>query len=164
MIDKRYFVVKGKKDSSITYFEYNKMEGYDLSPKKNIKIKDAINVNKVVIINPSLMNKVASKKMNLKFKKLLEFMTIIFDSDDDSTSGDAYREGLNEISKLRLEAKVKYQKYMEEEEYKTLEKKLDILEQELKARLYYLEQYYYQKQFESQYENQEENSIGRRSR
>ncbi|MDE5586811.1 MAG: hypothetical protein K2I72_00380, partial [Bacilli bacterium] len=82
----------------------------------------------------------------------------------DSTSGDAYREGLNEISKLRLEAKVKYQKYMEEEEYKTLEKKLDILEQELKSRIYYLEQYYYQRQFEAQYENQEENSIGRRSR
>jgi len=166
MIDKRYFVVKGKKDSAITYFEYDKMEGYDLSPKKNIKIKDAINVNKVVIINPSLMQKVASKKMDLKFKKLLEFMTIIFDNDDDddTTSGEAYREGLNEISKLRLEAKVKYQKYMEEEEYQTLEKKLDILEQELNSRIYYLEQYYYQKQFESQYEEQEENSIGRRSR
>lgn len=164
MIDKRYFVVKGKKDSTITYFEYDKMEGYDLSPKKNIKIKDAINVNKVVIINPSLMQKVASKKMDLKFKKLLEFMTIIFDSDDDATSGDAYREGLNEISKLRLEAKVKYQKYMEEEQYKTLEKKLDILEQELNSRIYYLEQYYYERQLASQYEEQEENSIGRRSR
>lgn len=164
MIDKRYFVVKGKKDSTITYFEYDKMEGYDLSPKKNIKIKDAINVNKVVIINPSLMQKVAKKKMNLKFKKLLEFMTIIFDDDDDTTSGEAYREGLNEISKLRLEAKVKYQKYMEEEDYKTLEKKLDILEQELNSRIYYLEQYYYQKQLESQYEEQDENTIGRRSR
>ena len=163
MIDKRYFVVKGKKDSTITYFEYDKMEGYDLSPKKNIKIKDAINVNKVVIINPSLMQKVASKKMNLKFKKLLEYMTIIFDSDDDQ-SGDVYREGLNEISKLRLEAKVKYKQYMEEEEYNTLEKKLDILEQELNSRIYYLERYYYQRQLESQYEEQDENTIGRRSR
>lgn len=164
MIDKRYFVVKGKKDSAITYFEYDKMEGYDLSPKKNIKIKDAINVNKVVIINPSLMQKVAKKKIDLKFKKLLEFMTIIFDDDDDTTSGEAYREGLNEISKLRLEAKVKYQKYMEEEDYKTLEKKLDILEQELNSRIYYLEQYYYQRQLEAQYEEQDENTIGRRSR
>lgn len=168
MIDKRYFVVKGKKDSTITYFEYDKMEGYDLSPKKNIKIKDAINVNKIVIINPSLMHKLASKKMNLKFKKLLECMTIIFDSDNDSdnddASGDAYREGLNEISKLRLEAKVKYKQYMEEEEYNTLEKKLDILEQELNSRIYYLEQYYYQRQLESQYEEQDENTIGRRSR
>lgn len=164
MIDKRYFVVKGKKDSSITYFEYDKMEGYDLSPKKNIKIKDAINVNKVVIINPSLMHKVASKKMDLKFKKLLQLMTVIFDDEDGSESGTAYQQGLNEISKLRLEAKVKYQKYMEEESYNLLGKKLDILEQELKSRLYYLEQYYYQKQFDNSYAKVEENSIGRRSR
>jgi len=137
------------------------MEGYDLSPKKNIKIKDAININKVVIINPSLMQKVAKKKLDLKFKKLLESMSVIFDSDDDS-SGDSYRQGLNEINKLRLEAKMKYQNYMEEEAYQVFEKKLEILEQELKARIYYLEQYYYQKQLENEY--QEENTIGRRGR
>lgn len=161
MLDKRYLVVKEKNDPSITYFEYDKMEGYDLSPKQNVKIKDAINVNKVVIINPSLMNKVATKKLDLKFKKLLQFMSIVFNTEDDETAGDAYREGLNEISKLRLEAKVKYQKYMDEEGFKILEKKLDILEQELKSRLYYLQEYYYKQQFMQQ---EEENSIGRRSR
>ena len=70
MLDKKYLIVKEKNDPAITYFEYDKMHGYDLSPKKNIKIKDAINVNKVVIINPSLMNKVATKKVNLKFNDL----------------------------------------------------------------------------------------------
>lgn len=164
VIDKRYLIVKGKNDSSITYFEYDKMEGYDLSPKKNIKIKDAINVNKVVIINPSLMQKVASKKMDSKFKKLLQLMTMIFEGEDDGETGEAYREGLNEISKLRLEAKVKYEKFMEEEDFQLLNKKLDILEQELKSRIYYLEQYYYQQQFASQYPEPEENSMGRRSR
>jgi len=140
MLDKKYLIVKEKNDKSITYFEYDNMEGYDLSPKKNVKIKDAINVNKVVIINPSLMNKVASKKIDLKFKRLLQLITIIFEDDD--TSGNAYREGLNEISKLRLEAKTKYFKYMAQEEVETIEKKLDILEHELKLRLFYLEQQY----------------------
>lgn len=140
MSDKKYFIVKDKKDSAITYFEYDNMEGYDLSPKKNVKIKDAINVNKVVIINPSLMNKVASKQVNLKFKRLLQFITVIFEDDD--TSGNAYREGLNEISKLRLEAKTKYFHYMKQEEIDIIEKKLNILEHELKLRLFYLEQQY----------------------
>lgn len=161
MIEKKYLIVKEKNDPSITYFEYDKMDGYDLSPKKNIKIKDAINVNKVVIINPSLMNKVATKKIDLKFKKLLQFMSVVFEEGNDDESGDAYREGLNEISKLRLEAQVKYRKYMDEEAFKMLEKKLDILEQELKARLYYLQQYYYERQ---QYMEPDENTIGRRSR
>ena len=141
MLDKKYLIVKEKNDPAITYFEYDKMHGYDLSRKKNIKIKDAINVNKVVIINPSLMNKVATKKVNLKFERLLKLLNVIFETDDDS-AGTAYREGLNEISKLRLEAYTKYRKYMEEEEFTLVMKKLDILEQELKLRLYYLEQNY----------------------
>ena len=48
MLDKKYYVVKEKNSKVITYFEYDKMEGYDLSPKKGVKIEDAINVNKVV--------------------------------------------------------------------------------------------------------------------
>ena len=66
MLDKKYLIVKNKNDKTITYFEYDKMEGYDLSPKKGIKIEDAINVNKIVIINPSLASKVAKKKLDLK--------------------------------------------------------------------------------------------------
>lgn len=157
MLDKKYYIIKDKKDSSITYFEYNNMEGYNLSPKKNVKIKDAINVNKIVIINPSLMNKVATKQVNLKFKKLLQFVTVIFDSDDDTETATNYHLGLDEISKLRLEAKVKYYRYMKQEEIDMIEKKLDILEQELKLRLYYLEQSY-----QNIYEN--ENEIGRKSK
>ncbi len=155
MLDKKYFIVKDKNTSAITYFEYDKMDGYDLSPKKGVKIEDAINVNKVVIINPSLAEKVAKKKMNVKFRKLLQLLNIIFETDDDT--GTTYNEGLNEVSKLRTELINKYRKYLTEEEFNLMEKKLDILEQELKVRLYYLEQTYQQN-----YER--ENEIGRKSR
>lgn len=140
MLDKKYLIIKEKNDKSVTYFEYDKMEGYDLSPKKGVKIQDAINVNKVVIINPSLAQKVAKKKIDLKFRKLLQLLNIIFETDDDT--GTAYREGLNEISKIRLELNNKYRKHLEEEEATLMEKKLDILEDEIKVRLYYLEQTY----------------------
>ena len=146
MIDKKYYVVKDKATKAITYFEYDKMEGYDLSPKKGVKIEDAINVNKVVIINPSLAEKVAKKKVDIKFKKLLQLLNIIFESDDDT--GTAYQEGLDEVSKLRLELLTKYKKHLSEEEVDLIEKKLDILEQELKIRLFYLEQNYH-----NRYEN-----------
>lgn len=153
MLDKKYFIVKDKNDKSITYFEYDKIEGYDLSPKKGVKIEDAINVNKVVIINPSLAAKVAKKKLDLKFKKLLQLLNIIFETDDDT--GTAYREGLNEVSKLRIELLNKYRKHLEEEIITLTEKKLDILEQELKVRLFYLEQ---------SYDNEYSNSMEGKSR
>lgn len=153
MLDKKYFIVKEKGSKAITYFEYDKIEGYDLAPKKGMKIEDAINVNKVVIINPSLANKVAKKKMDLKFRKLLQLLNIIFESDDDT--GTAYREGLNEVSKLRLEVLTKYKKHLEAEELDTMEKKLGILEHELKIRLFYLEQ---------NYENKYSNELSGKSR
>ena len=146
------YIVKNKNDKAITYFEYDKMEGYDLTPKKGMKIEDAINVNKVVIINPSLAEKVAKKKFDLKFRKLLTLLNVIFESDDDT--GTAYQEGLNEVSKLRIELINKYRKHLEKEEADLMNKKLDILEQELKLRLYYLEQNY-----QENYQN--ENEIGR---
>ena len=155
MLDKKYFIVKDKNTNAITYFEYDKMDGYDLSPKKGVKIEDAINVNKVVIINPSLAVKVAKKKMDVKFRKLLQLLNIIFENDDDT--GTTYNEGLNEVSKLRTELINKYRKYLIEEEFNLMEKKLDILEQELKVRIYYLEQTY-----QENYER--ENEIGRKSR
>lgn len=137
MIKKRYHIVKDKDDKSITYFEYDKLDGYDLSPKKNAKIEDAINVNKIVIINPSLANKVAKKKIDLKFKKLVQLLNIIFESDDDT--GTAYHQGLDELERLRQELVDKYKKYLEDSEYDTMDKKLGILEHEIKVRLFYLE-------------------------
>jgi len=147
MLDKKYFIVKDKNSKAITYFEYDKIEGYDLAPKKGLKIEDAINVNKVVIINPSLANKVAKKKLDLKFRKLLQLLNIIFETDDET--GTAYREGLNEVSKLRLEVLNKYRKHLQDEETEIMEKKLGILEHELKVRLFYLEQTY-----ENEYSNE----------
>lgn len=153
MFEKKYLIVKEKNDKTITYFEYDKMEGYDLSPKKGIKIEDAINVNKVVIINPSLAEKVAKKKLDIKFRKLLQVLNIIFETDDDT--GTAYREGLNEVSKLRIELLNKYRKHLDDEAVYLMEKKLDILEHELKIRLYYLEQ---------NYQNEYSNSMEGKSR
>ena len=140
MLDKRYHIIKNKEDKSITYFEYDKMEGYDLSPKKGIQISDAINVQKIVIINPTLANKVAKKKIDLKFRKLVTLLNVIFETDDET--GSAYHQGLDEVNRLRMELINKYKKHLQESEFDTMEKKLGILEHELKVRLYYLEQQY----------------------
>ena len=70
-INQRYYVVKNKDEQSITYFEYDKMNGLSITPKKNVRIKDAINVNKMVIINPTFaqnlqLNKFCTTSYSLK--------------------------------------------------------------------------------------------------
>lgn len=137
----KYFVVKDRNDLSITYFEYDKVEGYDLNPR-NVKIKDAIDVNKMIVINPSMIEKLASKKINIKFNKLIKMLMYVMSPDNDDESGETYREALNEITKLRLEITSKYKNKLKDEDEKLYLKKLSILEEELRKRLYYLERSY----------------------
>ncbi len=131
-VNQRYLIVKEKNSKEIKYFEYDKIAGYDIKP--NAKIKDAINVNKMILINPSLIHKMVDKKVSKRFEQLLRLITYVFESPDDGT-GSGYRQVLDEISKLRTEANNKYRAYMEEEKYELLLKQLGLLEYETKARL-----------------------------
>ncbi len=133
----KYFVVKDRNDLSITYFEYDKTKGYDLHPR-NVKIKDAIDVTSMVIINPSFIQKLAFRKVELKFQRLTKMLMVVLSPDNDDSSGDSYRQALNEINKLRLEILVQYKNKLKEEDFLEFNKRLDLLAQELNLRLYFL--------------------------
>lgn len=133
----RYLVVKKKDSKELTYFEYDKLEGYDVTPKKNKPFQDSIQVNKMILINESLIQKMIQKKLNKRFQKLLCDVNLLFESDDETGTG--LREVLNQLERFKMEVKNKYRKYMEKEELLLLGKKLSILQNEAKLRLYYLE-------------------------
>ncbi len=140
---KKYFIVKDRNDLSITYLEYDKLSGYDLHPR-SVKIKDAIDVDRVVIINPSLMQKLAFRKVHLKFQKIVKLlMFVLSEENDDDGTGGTYQESLNEINKLRMELLVHYKNKLKEEDFEEFNKKLDVLEHELSLRLYYLQMNYH---------------------
>lgn len=140
---KKYFVVKDRNDLSITYLEYDKLNGYDLHPR-TVKIKDAIDVDRIVIINPSLMQKLAFRKVNLKFQKIVKLlMFVLSEENDDDGTGGTYQESLNEINKLRMEILVHYKNKLKQEDFEEFNKKLDVLEHELSLRLYYLQMTYH---------------------
>ena len=56
-----YYLRKDKLSGEILYLEYDKIEGYDITPKT--KIEDAIKVNKIIFVNPSLSEKLIRKKI-----------------------------------------------------------------------------------------------------
>lgn len=134
----RFVVEKKAKEESITYMEYEKLKGYDVKPKNNIKFEDMINVNKMVIINPSLTKKLVDKKCHRTLEKIIKMLSYIYE--DDSGDDAPLHLVLDEIAKFKSLIIGKYKEYMEEEENKLLLKKLEILEAEVKLRLNYIYQ------------------------
>lgn len=134
--EQKFLVIKNKDSKEIKYFEYDKIKGYNIKPKNNVKFEDAINVNKMILINPTLIEKMVDKKVKRKFDYLINMMSVVCDSDDET--GEGLYLALDEAEKFRNELFNKYKNYIKEEKFQLLEKKISILEDELNLRIKYL--------------------------
>ena len=134
--EQKFLVVKNKDTKEIKYFEYDKVKGYNIKPKNSVKFEDAINVDRMILINPSLIEKIVDKIVKRKFNYLINMMSIVCEADDEN--GDGLELALNEAEKFRNELCNKYRKYIADEKFELLEKKIAILEDELRLRLKYL--------------------------
>lgn len=131
---KGYYISRQPKTGEIIYINYDKYkQGYNISPKNNIKY-DGVKVNKMIIVKPSMIEKVLKRKirnrLDLYLKTIIEIME---DSDGDDSSG--IREALNELSRFKNIIKYKYEKYLEEKYIILLNKKIEVLEYELKKKI-----------------------------
>ena len=133
---KRFDISKNEDTQTITYKEYQNLNGYDFKPKNKLSKEDIINVDEMVIINPSLIKKLISKKCKKTLERNLKMISFIYDEDD--TGEESVELALNEMSKFRNLLETKYKEYMEEKEYKLMIKKIEILENEVKLRKLYL--------------------------
>ena len=59
-----YYVSRDNETKEIVYMEYNKIDGYKITPKT--KKEDAIEVSKIVFVSPTLTEKLIKKKLELK--------------------------------------------------------------------------------------------------
>ena len=131
-MDKRFVVKKDAKTDVITYMEYEKLKGFSVKPKTNVTFEDMINVNEMILINPSLIEKLVSKKCSRTFDKIVKMLSVVSDDEDDSDPG--YMLILDEIERFKNLLVSKYQKYMDEKEYELNLKKLELLKQEIEHR------------------------------
>ena len=134
--EQRFLVVKTNDSKEIKYFEYDKISGYNIKPNPNLKFQDAINVNKMILINPSLIEKVVDKKIKRRFDYLINLLSVVYENDDET--GDGLELALNEAEKFRMELINKYKQYINEEKYQLLMKKIAILEDELYLRMQFV--------------------------
>ena len=130
MTRENYFVERNHETDEVVYLEYDKIDGYEITPKT--KMKDAISVKKVVFASPSLSSKIIKKKVNNIITKLLEFIENI----DDGTDGESIRENLMKTEKLRVSIITKYIKYLGNNYSSLTLKKLELMVNKLENELY----------------------------
>lgn len=144
MSKQRYYVCKKGDDRQIIYLDYDKLKGFDFLPQNNVKY-DGIIVNKMVIIKPSMIEKVLRRKIKRKLDLYLKLI-IKFIQSDDSDSGEGLREALNDLSRYKSIINYKYKKYLDEKYLKVLLKKIAILEYELNSKLMNMCSYEYEEE------------------
>ena len=130
MTRENYFVERNHETDEVVYLEYDKIDGYEITPKT--KMEDAISVKKVVFASPSLSSKIIKKKINNIITKLLEFIENI----DDGTDGESIRENLMKAEKLRVSIITKYIKYLGNNYSSLTLKKLELMVNKLESELY----------------------------
>ena len=133
MSKKNYYLKRDSKSGEIIYMEFDKIKGYNITPKSDIY--DGIKVDKIVFVNPSLSEKIIKKKIDIKVRKLLKELKSI-DEDDDGSSADSIRQTLMEAERLKLNIIKNYCKYLGISYQSLTLKKVQIIINQLRIKLY----------------------------
>ena len=133
MANLNYFLEKNNKTNEVVYMEYEKLDGYKLTPKTSIY--DGIRVNKIIFINPSLSEKIIKKKIDIKIKKWLDYLKYC---DTDPSGGDegTIRYTLMQVEKLRENILNTYAKYLGHDFQGLTLEKIKIIISEYRTRLF----------------------------
>ena len=137
MQEKHYYIYKKGSNREIIYIDYDKIKGFNFLPLNKVKY-DGIVVNKMVVIKPSMIEKVLKRKIKNKLDLYLKLI-IKFLENDDSGDDTSLREALNDLSKYKDIVLYKYRKYLDQKYLKILLKKIALLEYELNSKLMTIE-------------------------
>ena len=128
-----YYLHRDNLSGEILYLEYDKIKGYDITPKTNIE--DAICVNKIIFVNPSLSEKLIRKKIEIKVRSLVKKLE---EFDDDPFGGDegSIKNTLMDAERLKLMMLNNYRKYLGNTYGSLSMKKIQIITNQLRIKLY----------------------------
>ena len=132
-MDKRsYSISRDEKSSESVYFEYDKIEGYQVNPK--IKKKDSIEVSKIVFVNDSMSEKIIRRKIDKKIESLLGKLKMFEETDGDDEEG--IQRSLMDAEKLKVQIINNYIKYLGNTYGSLTLKKIQIIINQLRYKLY----------------------------
>lgn len=130
-MNKHYLIVK-KNNNERCFVDHKELNGFKIKPLNNVSY-DGIIVNKMVIVNPSFIDKVLKKKIKRRLDLYLKYLIEILESDD--TSSTNLREVLDDVARYKSIVLNNYSKYLEEKYLRLLLKKIMLIENELQEKL-----------------------------
>ena len=135
MVSNKYYCITRKGSAGdIVYFDYGKLSsGYDITPRNRFSY-DGIQVNKLIIIKTTFIEKLLRKKIKKKLESYLQHVIDLLDDDDDANDG-VLSEVLNDLTRYKDILEYKYRQHLNQEYVSLMIKKINILEYELKLKL-----------------------------
>lgn len=131
----QYRLKNNNEYDKIVYLDILKLNGFRFKPSNKIKY-DGIVVTKMTIIKYSFVEKVLKRKIKKRLEVYLRFIISIVDDSDDTDITDL-RAALNDLTRYKETIRYKYQKYLDQKYLALLLKKIELLEHELKTKIYY---------------------------
>ena len=128
---KNYSLFREDKGNEVVYFEYDKVDGYKVTPKA--KKKDSIEVSKIVFVNDSLSEKIIRKKIDKRIEKLLLELKLI---EDGASDEGGIKRSLMDAEKLKVQIINNYIKYLGHTYQSLTLKKIQIIINQLRFKLY----------------------------
>lgn len=129
---KKYHLYKRRTKERKVELNTKKEMGYTIKPKNQMKYEGII-VNSMTIIDDYLIKTLLKKKIKKKLDMYLQFLITVLEDDD--TDGGHLMFALNDLERYRRQVINNYKKYLEEKYIKLLMNKMDLIEQELKAKI-----------------------------
>lgn len=120
-----------KENDYVRLSNYHTNVSYVIDEKE---VKD-LKLSNVLIVNDDLIDQYIMKRINDRFKKILENIASIYEDDDDDTT-DSLMKALNQVEKFKMELINKDRKYIEKEHIELISKKVKIIEKELQDKMY----------------------------
>lgn len=134
MEKRNYVLIKKNKNKEIIYIDYDKLQGYKLTPRNKVKYKGIL-VNKLILIKPSFIEKILVKKTKRRLEKYLYYIINYIEDEDDT---DKIEIVLNELSRYKKMIENNYRIYLDKNYYNLLLKKINLIENELQEKLFIL--------------------------
>lgn len=149
-MSKHFIVAKSNNEQNMANINLEKLQGFSIKPKHGLKY-DGIIVTRLNLLNSEFANKVIKRKVK---KRLESYLKSLIDFLEDNDDGESLRHALNDITRYKEIIKTKYDKYLEEKYKELLKKKIEVVEEEMKNKLLYM-QMLYENYYRNSYDNYE---------